>query len=116
MPFATQQEAKEFLISKIAAQAELEGNPLLESERKILAFSEQETESTAGVTDEMLDEADDEWESGIARVLAAAYNNDTREEQARYFEAKEELEKGDHYLSIMVSAGLAKVKGLLRFL
>jgi 23S rRNA A2030 N6-methylase RlmJ len=107
VPFATQQEAKEFLIGKIAAQAEVEGNPLLETEKKILAFSEQEPESTLGVTDDMLEEADQEWENGIARLLAASYKRDIPEERERYIEAKKELEKGDHYLSIMVSAALS---------
>ena len=116
MPFNSQQEAKDFLIGKIAAEAELQGNPLLDSERKILAFSEQEPESAARVTGEMLDEADEEWEDGIARLLAAAYKREPPEEKQRYTEAEKELEKGDHYLSIMVSAGLGKVKGLSRFL
>jgi hypothetical protein len=114
MPFTSQQEAKEFLIGKIAAEAEFQGSPLMESEKRILAFSEQGPESTVGVTDEMLDEADEEWESGIARVFADAYKRDTPYEQERYVEAKKELEKGDHYLSIMVSAGFAKIYGRLR--
>lgn len=40
MAFHNAREAKEFLISKIVAEAQLEGIPLSEIERKMLYFSE----------------------------------------------------------------------------
>lgn len=111
MPFSSQPEAKQFLIAKIAAEAELQGGPLMESEKKILAFSEQDPESTVDVTGEMLDEADEEWENGIARIFADAYNRATPDEKERCMEAKKELEKGDHYLSVMVRDGFRRIHG-----
>ncbi len=102
----SQREAKQFLIEKITAEAEHQGTPLMESEKKILAFSEQEPESTVDVTHDMLEEADEEWEDGIARPFAAAYRGATPNEQQLYLQAQKELEKGDHYLSIMLKAGL----------
>jgi hypothetical protein len=108
MPFSSQREAKQFLIDKIAAEAELQGIPLLDSEKKILAFAEQDRGTTVGVTDEMLAEADEEWESGIARIFADAYKRASPEEQELYKQAKKKLEEGDHYLLVMVDEGFRR--------
>jgi hypothetical protein len=87
MPFS-QRQSQAVPDRKIAAEAELQGIPLIESEKKILAFSEQYPESTADVTDEMLEEADEEWEGGIARLFASAYRRVTPSEQQFYLQAK----------------------------
>jgi hypothetical protein len=54
MPFSTQREAKQFLANKIVAEAEREGAPLSDVERRMLLFCEQEPETVTGFPDDVL--------------------------------------------------------------
>ncbi len=52
MPFSSQREAKRFLVGKIAREAEIEGNPLTESEKRLLLFSEEEPDTVTGLAED----------------------------------------------------------------
>jgi hypothetical protein len=106
-------EAKDFLASEIAEEAQREGTPFSEIERKMLYFSEtgwtlpdmmkvyEEFDSTYG---------QDEYERKIARLIRGAYRRACRDKTATYEKwhaSIKILNKGDHYLSVMIRlAGL----------
>jgi hypothetical protein len=112
-PFHTGREAKEFLVSKIVAEAQRENAPLSEVERKMLYF----TESGWTLPDIMKVSADfdreydqDEYEQKIAKLVTKTYrriSKGSRDEYDRWRAAIRFLEREDHYLTVMIRmAGL----------
>jgi hypothetical protein len=111
-------EAKQFLVDRIAAEAEREGAPLSEIEKAMLAFSE------AGASAEELETAhsferdfdDKEYEHRIARLARAAYDRDAGAgRKAEWDEALDELASEDFYLMVMLEqAGIVKTTSHLR--
>lgn len=106
-------QAKQFLISKIAAEAERENAPLSETERKMLYF----TESGWTLPDIMQvneqfdrDYNQDEYEKKIARIIGKAYNrilHDSRDQYDKWWASVRFLQREDHYISVLVDmAGL----------
>ncbi|MGB8259456.1 MAG: hypothetical protein WCE75_03865 [Terracidiphilus sp.] len=104
-------EAKDYLAGRIAAEAEQEGAPLTEVERKMLYFSETGW-TLPGILEvnaefeRSYDE--DEYERRIARLAAQIEARDAAHdltEQARWDEALVRLSHGDHYLSVLVDPG-----------
>ena len=110
--------AKEFLVDRIAAEADREGLPLSEIEKAMLAFSE------AGATAEQLEKArsferdcdDKEYEDRIARLARAVYDRDVASgRKAEWDEALDELASEDFYLMVMLEqAGIVKMTSHLR--
>lgn len=111
--FSSGREAKEFLISRILAEAEQENVILSEVERKMLYFSETAWTLPDIMTvnedfDRLYDQS--EYEKKIAGIIRQAYKRACKhspEEYESWRAAIRRLEKEDHYLSVMVTlAGL----------
>ncbi len=110
--------AKQFLVDRIAAEAEREGAPLNEMEKAMLAFSE------AGASAEELETAraferdfdDKEYEGRVARLARAVYDHDVEAgRKAEWDEALDELASEDFYLMLMLEqAGIVKTTSHLR--
>jgi hypothetical protein len=107
-------EAKEFLISKIVAEAERENAPLSETERKMLYFTESgwTLPDMAQVSEQFDREFDqDGYEKKIARIIAKAYKHilhDSRDEYDKWWDAVQFLRREDHYISVLI--GLAALR------
>jgi len=112
MTFASQRDAKQFLVNKIVAEAKSQGAPLSEPERLMLFFTEDEPESVAAVPQEMLDDDNVEYEKKMKGLLMAAYKRDRDNdlEREQYKDAVRKLKAGDHYISIMAEAALAQTE------
>jgi hypothetical protein len=115
MVFATESEAKQFLVEKIAARAIAEGCPLSDYERRMLDFSESAPEFTSDSPSESRsfldpDDFDEEFEARMANLLKCAYeldsSSDTGTQQA-YRDALATLGPSDHYIN-----WVARIAGL----
>lgn len=108
--FGTMREAKEFLVSCIAEEAERENLLLTEIERKMLYFSE--TDWTLPDMQAVSEEFDrnydqDEYEAKIAGLIRSFENRTQAQDQEKWdawTNAVEILSKGDHYLLVMINA------------
>ncbi len=106
--FPSDQEAKEFVVAKIVEEAQREGVPLSEVERKMLYFSE--TDWTLPDIMEVSDEFDKEYDqkdyekkiAGLIRGLVRRIRRDNREEYDLWLDAIGVLSLGDHYVLVMV--------------
>ncbi len=105
-----QREAKRFFVDKIVAQAVAEGEPLSNSERQMLNFSEADPES---IDPASVDPGGDEYEAKIAGLLKRAYLRDLSSDpgaKALYRDAHAVLSEGDHYLLVMTEKALGRAK------
>jgi hypothetical protein len=111
--FHTGREAKEFLISKIVAEAQRENVPLSEVERKMLYF----TESGWTLPDIMKVSEDfdreynqNKYERKIAKLVAKAdrrIHKGPRDDYDKWWAAIRFLHREDHYITVMIRlAGL----------
>jgi hypothetical protein len=106
--FTDAREAKEFLISRIVAEAKRENVPLSEVERKMLYFSE--TGWTLPDIMEVNDEFDREYDqpeyekkvSRLARNATKHMRKENPEDFRAWMAAARKLKKEDHYISVMV--------------
>jgi hypothetical protein len=121
--FHSGREAKEFLISQIVEEAQLENIPLSEVERKMLYF----TESGWTLPDIMKVNQDfdceydqDEYEHKIAKLVRNAdkrIRRGARDDYDKWWAAIRFLEREDHYILIMIRlAGLRPRRDRLRLL
>lgn len=100
-------EAKAFLVHQTADQAQREGVPLSDLEKRMIYFTESEdaTENPIELNEEFESQYNTtEYETKIARLLIHAYRRLKKEqpETARLWdEAIRELRKGDHYILVM---------------
>ena len=107
-------EAKEFLISKIVAEAQRQNAPLSETERKMLYFTESGwTLPDIMQVNEQFDREynQDEYERKIAKIIAKAYRrslHDSRDEYDKWWDAVRCLRQEDHYISFLI--GLADLR------
>ena len=107
-------EAKEFLISKIVAEAQRENAPLSEIERKMLYFTESgwTLPDIMQVSEQFDREYDqDEYEKKIARIVSKAYKgilHDSPDEYDKWWAAARFLQREDHYISVLI--GLADLR------
>jgi hypothetical protein len=107
-------EAKEFLISKIVAEAQGENVPLSETERKMLYFTESgwTLPDIMQVNEQFDREYDqDEYERKMARIIAKAYRrvlHDSRDEYDKWWAGLRHLRREDHYISVLI--GLADLR------
>ena len=109
--FSDARDAKEFLVSKVVAEAQREGVSLSEVERKMLYFSE-----TAWTLPDMMEVSDAfdrdydmaEYEQKIGMLsdnLCAEARKNNQEELDAWNEAIRTLGKEDHYLLVLIAAG-----------
>ena len=112
MPFSTQREAKQFLANKIIAEADRQGSPLSDIDKRMLLFSEQEPETLQGLSEDALTNIDLEYENRITNLLRAAYAREKSipEEGQRYKDAYSKLQEGDHYISVLAKPVLGATK------
>jgi hypothetical protein len=111
--FSNAREAKEFLVSRIVAEAQRENVALSEIERKMLYFTE-----TGWTLPDMMEVSDEfdrqydqaKYEKKIAHLIRSETKRLRRtnpEEYASWISAARKLKKEDHYISIMIDdAGL----------
>jgi len=101
-------EAKEFLISKIVAEAQDENVPLSETERKMLYFTESgwTLPDIMQVNEQFDREYDqDQYERNMTRIIAKAYRRvlrDSRDEYDKWWAAVRYLRREDHYISVLI--------------
>jgi regulator of sirC expression with transglutaminase-like and TPR domain len=106
--FHSGREAKEFLISKIVAEAEHENVPLSEVECKMLYFTESgwALPNIMKVSEDFDREYDpDEYEQKIAKLVTQAdkrIREGSRDDYDRWWAAIRFLQGEDHYISVMI--------------
>ena len=109
--FGNAREAKEFLVSKIADEAQREGAPLSEVERKMLYFTENYwTLPDMMEVNEAFDRDYDaaEYEKKIAQLVRharARTRKDNPQELEDWKDAIGILSKEDHYILVMLGEG-----------
>lgn len=112
MKFAGQPEAKEFFVARILAQAAAQGAPLSPAERYMLSWSEsdpaftQDPALTAAFEAETNEGA---FEAKVGRLARAAYARDVESDSAArqsWRDAYAVLNKGDHYVLVMLQQAL----------
>ena len=119
--FRNGRDAKEFLISRIVAEAQRENVPLSEVERKMLYFTESGStlpDMTAVSKSFDSEYHQNEYEQKIARLIRNAAKHDRKESRDEYdtwWAAIRFLRREDHYLSVMIGiAGLRPARDLSR--
>jgi preprotein translocase subunit SecG len=101
-------EAKDFLVKQTAEQAQLEGVPLSELEKRMMYFTESidASEDPVKLNDEFEAEYDtDAYESKISGLLKRAnarLKNDGAESLRLWDESVRLLRKGDHYILVLL--------------
>jgi hypothetical protein len=112
--FTSAKDAKDFLVSRIVSEAELEGVPFNETERKELYFSESgwTLPDMDRVNDEFERSYDqDDYERKIASLIRNARERDGHtnpEDKKLWTEAIGILRKEDHYILVMIKqAGIS---------
>jgi hypothetical protein len=108
MPFSSQLEAKEFLVTRIALQAQREGQALSQMERRLLLYTVDQPESAEGIPGEIFFAYDPDFETRVRRLLDSAYRNAEPEEKNALVEAMRDVKKGDHYIAVMTGPALAR--------
>lgn len=114
MSFADRDDAKEFLISRIAAEAHRQGSLLADLEKKMLLWTE--SYPIRGIRPEELGKLhedfskqfnDAEFESRIAGLAKSAFESQESSVGRESFQsAFQYLEKEDHYINIMLQSAL----------
>ncbi len=110
----TKDEARQFFVSKVLAEAERSAVPVSPSERAMLDWSEVEQGCVADpqVTEALSDEmSDEEYEAKMSGLLEAAYERDAIADsgaKAAYREAYSALSQGDYYLLVILDHSLAR--------
>ncbi len=100
-------EAKDFLVQQTAEQAQLEGVPLSELEKRMMYFTESGyvPEDPIALNEEFEAEYDtEEYEQKVAELLKHAYKRVSAESEAKrkiWDDAIDTLRAGDHYLLVM---------------
>jgi len=121
--FGSAREAKEFLVARIAEEAQREGVPLSEVERKMLYFTE--TAWTLPDIMEVNDQFDREYDqeeyekkiAGLIRNSRKRARIEDKQEFDDWSEAIRILRKEDHYLLVMDGqAGIRPPGDLLKLL
>ncbi|MDE3199957.1 MAG: hypothetical protein KGN79_03460 [Acidobacteriota bacterium] len=116
--FRTIQEAKEFLASSIAEEAQRNGSPLTEIEMKMLYFTEtgrplKDMKEVSAEFDRRYDQTGYERKIGeLVNQIQVRLANQGQGEQERWNAALEKLSHGDHYLSVLANAARPSRKGL----
>jgi hypothetical protein len=116
--FRTIQEAKDFLASSIAEEAQRDGTPLTEIERKMLYFTETgwtlpDMKEVSAEFDLHCDQRDYERKIGeLVNKIHVRLANQGQPEQERWNAALDKLSHVDHYLVVLTDAVRPSRKGL----
>ena len=102
--FNSVEEAKEFLIAKVIAQAQRENVSLSDAERKMMYYSVEKSSVADEIADQFQDE-DTDYEEKIALLFRHALQYD-KAEHVDYMNALRELKKEDHYLGVLTGSAL----------
>jgi hypothetical protein len=100
-------EAKDFLVAQTVEQAELEGLPLSDLEKRMMYFTEgkEALEDPTALNDEFEAQYDTtKYEKKISRLMAHAYKRlrkENSEKAVLWDKAIRTIRKGDHYLSVL---------------
>lgn len=102
-------QAKDFLVQQAVEQAELEGVPLADVEKRMMYFTESDPSSCDNPI-ELNEEFEPQYETSeyeikISRLLHHAYkrlNEENPERMRNWRQAIRTLRQGDHYLLVMV--------------
>jgi hypothetical protein len=104
-------DAKRFLISRVIAEADREHVPLLDVEKRMLAFSESDpsfTEDVVSINDEFERSCNsDVYESKVTLLLKNARDQDIAnlpQGDQDWSEALQALRKEDHYILVMAAS------------
>ena len=108
--FATNRDAKEFLVSRIVAEAQREGVPLSETEQKMLHFSE--TAWTLPDIAEVNDAFDRDYDqasyeekiANLIRNFCDYSRQANREDFDAWERAVRKIRQEDHYLLVLIDA------------
>jgi hypothetical protein len=104
--FTRAQDAKEFLIARIAEEAQREGIPLSEVERKMLYFSETAwTLPDIWEVNEAFDREydNDAYEAKVVRLIQGAHKRATEASTRQMWDdAINILSREDHYLLVLI--------------
>jgi hypothetical protein len=112
--FPTARDAKEFLVNRIVTEAQREGVPLSETERKMLYFSETawtlpDIAEVGEAFDRDYDQARyEEKIRGLARNFRADSRKNNRSDFDAWTEAVRTLDREDHYVLVLISAAGSK--------
>ena len=104
-------EAKDFLVQQTAEQAQLEGVPLSELEKRMMYFTESGyvPEDPIALNEEFEAKYDtQEYEQKVAKLLDHAYKRVSEESEAKrkiWDDAIDTLRAGDHYLLVLWDLG-----------
>src|SRR5712691_10329541 len=103
-------QARDFLVDQTVEQAELEGVPLADVEKRMMYFTESDPASCDNpieLNDEFEAQCETkEYETKISRLLHHSYKRlkeDNPERVRNWDQAIRTLRKGDHYLLVMVT-------------
>jgi hypothetical protein len=108
--FANARDAKEFLITKIVWEAQREGMPLSEIERKMLYFSETawtlpDIMETSDFFDRDYDRSTYEQKIGtLAHKFCAEARKSNRDDFDSWQEAVRTISSEDHYLLVLIKS------------
>lgn len=116
--FGTVREAKEYLIHRILAQADHDGVPLSDIERKMLYFSETcwtlpDMMAVNQAFDENYDQ--DEYEQKIGQIVQRIHDQPGSDRADDWNEAVLRLSTEDHYLSILINSAHPRSAKLSRW-
>ncbi len=115
--FKTVRDAKDFLAGKIVEEAQREGAPLTEVERKMLYFTETEwtlpdMEQVSAEFDRGYDQGEYEQKiGGLATRLQSRFEVQGKQGRETWDRAIEKLSQGDHYMLVLVDALNTTQKG-----
>jgi hypothetical protein len=115
-----ERDAKEYLVSRIVNEAEQEGSPLTEVERKMLYFTE-----TGWTLPDIMevnaeferDYDNDKYErriAGLVRRIEEDNKSQGGEEQSAWLRAVEKRSEGDHYLLVLINPRLVNASETAR--
>ncbi|MGB6134265.1 MAG: hypothetical protein WBG54_20985 [Acidobacteriaceae bacterium] len=109
--FATARDAKEYLIGRILAQADRDGVPLSDVERKMLYFSETGwtlPDMMAVSRDFDQNYEQDQYESKIGQVIQRIQDQPGSNGADNWNEAVCRLREEDHYLLVLIDGASCK--------
>ena len=118
--FGSEREAKEYLIARVIAEANREGKPLSEIERKMLYFSETDwTLPDILEVNAEFERSYDQGEyerkiAGLARAIEAQLKGVDDQERDAWYGAIQKLSEGDHYLLVLLNPALVPAKSSAR--
>ena len=116
--FKTIREAKDYLATRIADEAQHDGSPLTEVERKMLYFTETgwtlpDMKEVSAEFDRDYDQIDYERKIGeLVNKIQVRLADQEQLEQERWNAGLEKLSYGDHYLLVLADAARPRRKGL----